>query len=134
MYTHTKKKKPNKVGNTAIAVACGCAVAIFEVTTSNGDYRREDKVVTWVTLHQAFVFSHCNFFYLSDQIESNCMYWLHWNSEKNRTGPNDLNELKCSKSINQITNYAHWHAFLYLHAQIKTFIYLSYLNQIKRLS
>ena len=76
-----------------------------------------------VTFHQAFVFSHCKSFYLLDQIKSNCMYWLHWKSEKNRTEPNELDELKCSKSLNQTISYAHWHAFLYLHAPIKTFIY-----------
>ena len=77
-----------------------------------------------LTFHQAFVFSHCNFFYLLNQIKSNCVYWLHWKSEKNRTEPNELDELKCSKSLNQTTSYAHWHAFLYLHAHIKySFIY-----------
>ena len=76
-----------------------------------------------VAFHLAFVFSHCKSFFLLDQINSNCMYWLHWKSEKNRTEPNELDELKCSKSLNQTISYAHWHAFLYLHAPIKTFIY-----------
>ena len=47
------------------------------------------------------------------------MYWLHWKSEKNRTEPNELDELKYSKSLNQMTSYAYWHAFLYFHAHIK---------------
>ena len=53
---------------------------------------------------------------------------------KNRTEPNELDELKYSKSLNQTTSYAHWHAFLYLHAQtrIKTFIYLSHFNSEKK--
>ena len=55
-----------------------------------------------VTFHQVYVFSHCNFFYLLDQIKSNCMWWLHWKSEKNRNEPNELNELKYSKSLNQL--------------------------------
>ena len=68
------------------------------------------------------------------------MYWLHWKSEKNRTEPNELDELKCSKSLNQTTSYAHWYAFLYLHSHIKTFIYalknqkmieLTELNELK---
>ena len=76
-----------------------------------------------VNFHQAFVFSHCKSFFLLDQIKSNSMYWLHWKSEKKRTEPNELDELKCSKSLNQTIGYAHWHAFLYLHAPIKTLIY-----------
>ena len=65
---------------------------------------------SWVlfTFHQAFVFSHCNSFYLLDQIKSK------W--EKNRTEPNELDKLKYSKSLNQTTSYTYWHAFLYLHA------------------
>ena len=87
-----------------------------------------------VTFHQAFIFCHCKFFYLLDQIKSNCMYWLHWKSEKDRTEPNELEELKCSKSLNQTTSYAHWYAFLYLHAQtcIKTFIHLSHFKSEKQ--
>ena len=76
-----------------------------------------------VTFHQVFIFSHCKSFYLLDQIKSN---WLHWKSETNRTGPGELDELKCSKSLNHTTSYAHWYAFLYLHSHIKTFIYLSH--------
>ena len=77
--------------------------------------------------HFSFVSGHCKSFYLLDQIKSNCMYcncmdWLHWKSAKNRTEPNEQDELKCSKSLNQTTSYAHWHAFLYLHAHIKIFI------------
>ena len=68
-------------------------------------------------------FSPKKFFYLLDQIKSNYIYWLHWKSEKTRTEPNELDELKCSKSLNQTIGYAHWHAFLYLHAPIKTLIY-----------
>ena len=79
----------------------------------------------------SFCLQWLQFFYLLDQIKSNCMYWLHWKSEKSRIEPNELDELKCSKSLNQITSYAHWHAFLYLHAQIKTFVYLSYLKSEK---
>ena len=85
-----------------------------------------------VTFHQAFVFSHCKSFYLLDQIQSNCVFRLHLKSEKNRTEPNELDELKCSKSLNQTTSYAHWHAFLYLHAHIKTFIYLSHIKSEKK--
>ena len=36
------------------------------------------------------------------------------------------------KSLNQTTSYAHWHAFLYLHAHIKTFICLSQLKSEKK--
>ena len=56
--------------------------------------------VTWgkksyalITFHQAFIFSPCIFFSLLGQIKSNCMYWLHWKSEWNRTEPNELDEL-----------------------------------------
>ena len=98
--------------------------------TSIGGCRREEKSHK----HWSFftIFSHWNFV---DQIKSNCMYWLHWKSEKNGTEPNELDELKYSKSLNQTTSYAHWYAFLYLHAQtcIKTFIF-PIQNQKKRLS
>ena len=47
------------------------------------------------------------------------MYWLHWKSEKNGTEPNKLDELKYSKSFNQINSYAHWQAFLYVYAQTR---------------
>ena len=92
-----------------------------------------------VTFHQVFVSSHCKSFYSLDQIKSNCMYWLHWKSEKNKTEPNVKDELKCSKLLNQTTSYTYWHIFLYLHADIKTFIYLSQklrkteLNELKYL-
>ena len=56
------------------------------------------------------------YFFLLDPIENNFMYWLHWKSEKNRTVPNELDELKYSKSLYQTTSYAYRHAFLYLHA------------------
>ena len=48
---------------------------------------------------KSFIVSPWIFFYLLNQIESNCMYWLHWKSEKNRTEPNELDELKYSKSL-----------------------------------
>ena len=76
-----------------------------------------------VTFHQGLFSSHCKPFYLLDQIKSNCMCWLYWKSEKDRTEPYELDELKCSKSL-QTTSYAHWHAFVYFHAHIKyLFIY-----------
>ena len=64
-----------------------------------------------ISFHQALVSSHCKSFYFLDQIKSNCMYWLHWKSEKNRTEPNELDELKDSKWFNQTTSFAHWHVF-----------------------
>ena len=57
-----------------------------------------------VTFHQTFT---AIFFYLLDQIKSNCMYLLHWKSEENRTETNELDELKCSKSLNQTISYTH---------------------------
>ena len=85
-----------------------------------------------VTFHQIFVFSHCKSFYLSDQIKRNCKYWMHWKSEEKRTEPNELDELKWSKSLNRTTSYAHWNAFLYLHAHINTFLNFSIKNQKKK--
>ena len=55
-----------------------------------------------------------HFFYLLDQINSNCMYRLHWKSEKIMIEPNELDEQRYSKLLNQMTSYAHWHTFLYL--------------------
>ena len=80
----------------------------------------------------SFVSGYCRFFYSLDQIKSNCMYWLHWKPEKDRTEPNELDELKCSKSLKQTTSYAHWHAFLYLHAHIKYLFLYPIKNQIKK--
>ena len=54
-------------------------------------------------------------FFLFDQINSNCMYQLHWKSAKNMIEPNELDEQRYSQLLNQKTSYAHWHAFLYLH-------------------
>ena len=51
-----------------------------------------------------------NFFVCIDCIE---------NQEKNRA---ELYALKYSKSLTQITSYAHWHAFLYLFQNIYLFI------------
>ena len=110
-------------------------------------------------------------FYLLEEIKSNCMHWMHWKPEKNRTEPNELTELKYSKSLflcseiyqnihlfhlklekktklnelskleywktpSQMSSYAHWHAFLYLHAQtsIKTSIHFSDLKSEKKLN
>ena len=100
--------------------------------TSNSGYCREEKSCKHWSLLTKLSFSVPAFFNLLDQIKSNFMYWLHWKSEKNRTEPNELDELKYSKSFNQTTNYVHWHAFLYLRAQIKTFIYSSFLKSEKR--
>ena len=101
--------------------------------------------------------------------------WLYWKSEKDRTEPyeldelkrskslqtttdmlscismltlniylfipfkretelNELNELEYSKTPSQMSNSAHWHAFLYLHAKtcIKTFIHLSHFKSEKQ--
>ena len=47
---------------------------------------------------------------------------------------NELNELEYSKTPSQMSSSAHWHAFLYLHAQtcIKTFIHLSHFKSEKQ--
>ena len=77
------------------------------------------KVVSIGHFLPSFYLQSQHFFYLLDQIKSNCMYWLHWKSEKNRIEPNELDELQYSKSLNQISSYAHSKVFLYLHAQLK---------------
>ena len=51
------------------------------------------------------------------------MYWLHWKSKKNRTEPNELDELKHSKSLNQTTSYAYRHIFMYLLSCIQIIIH-----------
>ena len=51
--------------------------------------------------HFSPCFCHQSLKYLLDKIKSNCMYWLHWKSEKNRTEPNELDELKYSNSTRQ---------------------------------
>ena len=47
---------------------------------------------------------------------------------------NELSELEYSKTPSQMSSYAHWHAFLYLHAQtrIKTSIHSSDLKSEKK--
>ena len=77
------------------------------------------KVVSIGHFLPSFYFQTLHFFYLLYQIKSNCIYWLHWKSRENGTEPSKLDELKYSKSLNQISSYAHWNAFLYLHAQLK---------------
>ena len=79
------------------------------------------KVVKVVHFSPCFCLSSLQLFSLLDPIKSNIMYWLHWKSEKKRTEPKELDELKYLKSLNQTTSYAYRHA---LHAKIKTFIHL----------
>ena len=90
---------------------------------SNGDYCRGEISCKLKSLFiKFFVLSHCKF------------SWLHWKLDKIKNEQNELDELKYSKTLIQTTSYAHWHAFLYLHAQtcIKTFIYLSHLKSEKK--
>ena len=49
---------------------------------------------------------------------------------------NEQSELEYWKTPSQMSSYAHWHAFLYLHAQtsIKTSIHFSDLKSEKKLS
>ena len=62
-------------------------------------------------------------FILFDQIKSNCVFRLHLKSEKNRTEPNELDELKCSESIIQTLTcfpaFACSHQNIYLFIPIK---------------
>ena len=44
---------------------------------------------------------------------------MHRKSDKNRTEPNELDELKYSKSLTQMTNYAHRYVLVTV-AKIKT--------------
>ena len=76
-------------------------------STSNGGCRRKEKSRKHWSFFTKFFFWSLQIFFLLDQIKSNCMYWLHWKSEKNRIEPNVLDELRCSKSLNQTTSYAH---------------------------
>ena len=62
--------------------------------TSNGGCRREEKSRKHWSLFTKFLSLVTALFYLLDQIKSHCMYWLHWKSQKNRTEPNELDELK----------------------------------------
>ena len=56
------------------------------------------KVVSIGHFSPCFYFQSLKFFFfLLDQIKSNCMYWLHWKSEENGTEPNELDELEYSK-------------------------------------
>ena len=52
------------------------------------------------------------------------LFALVENQKKKKTEPNELDELKYSKKFNQTTSFAHWHAFLYVYALIKTFFIL----------
>ena len=55
------------------------------------------KVISTGDFSPCFYFQSLNSVYLSDQIKSNCLHWLYWKSESNRTEPNELDELKYSK-------------------------------------
>ena len=69
-------------------------------TTSNGGCRREEKSRNHWSFFTKLVFSHCK----SNRKQFYVLIALK--SEKNRTEPNDVDELKCSKSLNQTTSYA----------------------------
>ena len=71
-----------------------------------------------VVFHQAFVFSHCKCLYLLDQIKRNCMYWLHWKSEKNRTEPYELDEL-CSLTCFLLSACSHHSIYLSIPLKIR---------------
>ena len=53
------------------------------------------------------------------------MYWMHWKSEKNA-----LDELKYSKSLTQMTSYAHWHVLIFACSDMHQNIYLSHLKRL----
>ena len=62
------------------------------------------------------------------------MYWIHWKSEKNRTEPNELDELKYSKSLTQMTSYAHWHVLVFACSDMYQNIYLEKKTELNELS
>ena len=105
-------------------------VSEFSHFTSNGGCRHEEKSHKHRSLFTKLVISHWKSFYSLDQIKSNCMYWLHWKAEKNRTEPNELDELKYSKWFNQTTSYAHWHACICMLTS-KIFLFISYIIRRK---
>ena len=103
-----------------------------EFCTSNGSYRREEKSHKHWSLSPCFLPSvTANFFLLVIKIKSNCMYWMHWKSEKSRTELNELDELKYSKSLTQMTSYAHWRVLIFACSDMYQNIYLSYLRYKK---
>ena len=95
-----------------------------DASTSNGGCHREEKNHEHWSLITKLLSSVPVFFFLLDQIKSNCMYWLHWKSKKNRTEPNELDELKYSKSPD--IQSCLLKCFLVFACLIKT--YSSYLN------
>ena len=60
------------------------------------------------------------------------MHWMHWKSENNRFEPNELDELKYSKSLTQMTSYAHWYVLLFACSDMYQNIYLSHLKLEKK--
>ena len=60
------------------------------------------------------------------------MYWMHWKSEKNRTEPNELDELKYSKSLTQMTSCACWNVLLFTCSDTYQNIYISHLKFQKK--
>ena len=60
------------------------------------------------------------------------MYWMHWKSEKNRTEPNELDELKYSKSLTQMISYAHSYVFVFTCSDKHKNIHLSHLKLKKK--
>ena len=71
-------------------------------------------------------------FYLFEDLKSNCMHWIHWKSEKNRFEPNELNELKYSKSLTQMTSHAHWHVLVFACSDMYQNIHLSHIKLKKK--
>ena len=56
---------------------------------------------------------------------------MHWKTEKNRTEPNELDELKYSKSLSQMTSCAHWHIFVFARSDMYQNFYLKLKQKTK---
>ena len=70
------------------------------------------KVISIGHFSPCFRLQSLQIFYLLEEIKSDYMHWMHWKSVKNRTEPNELDELKYSKSLTLMTSYAHLHVFV----------------------
>ena len=86
------------------------------------------KVISIGRFSPYFCLQSLQIFYLLEQIKSNCMHWMHWKSEKNRFEPNELDELKYSKSLTQMTSHAHWHVLVFACSHMYKNIHLPHLK------
>ena len=102
---------------------------IFDFYTSNGGYRREQKkhwsLFTMALTSATVIFFNC-------YIKSSVIVYIECTKNQRKIGQlNELAEQKHSKSLTQMTTYAHWHVFVFVCLNKYQNIYLSHWKFLK---